>query len=86
MPRGFAAITPNTSLTWAIAATLSENRVSPPSILPLGALSVVEATQIVRFHQLADSVRADVSSGGGLAIRSVDHESWGDCGDFGNRD
>lgn len=47
---------------------------------------MVEATQIVRFHQLADSVRADVSSGGVLAIGSVDRESWGDCGDFANRD
>lgn len=54
------------------------NRVYQANVSRLGALSATEATQIVRFHQFADSVRADVSSGGVLAIGSVDHESYGE--------
>jgi hypothetical protein len=33
-----------------------------------GSMSASEAAQIVRFYRLADSVRADVSDGGVLAI------------------
>lgn len=54
------------------------NRVYQANLARLGALSTVEATQIVRFHQFADSVRADVTTGGVLAIGCVDHESYGE--------
>lgn len=54
------------------------NRVYQANLSRLGALSAVEATQIVRFHQFADSVRADVTSDGVLAIGCVDHESYGE--------
>lgn len=54
------------------------NRVYQANISRLGALSPSEATLIVRFYQLADSVRADVSREGMLAVGSVNHEAWGE--------
>ena len=63
---------------FALPAGENYNRVYQANVSRLGVLSAAEATQIVRFYQLADSVRADVSSGGVLAIGSVDHESYGE--------
>jgi hypothetical protein len=54
------------------------NRVCQANLSRLGALSATEATQIVRFYQLADSVRADVSNGGILANGSANHADWGE--------
>ncbi len=43
------------------------NRVFQANVTKLGVLSKDQARQIVRFHQLADSVRQDVIEGGVLA-------------------
>jgi hypothetical protein len=44
------------------------NRVYQANVAKLGVLSAEEARQIVRFHQLCDSVRLDVIEGGVLAV------------------
>lgn len=54
------------------------NRVYRANLSRLGSLSASEAAQIVRFYQLSDSVRADVSHGGVLAVGSTNHEAWGE--------
>lgn len=52
------------------------NRVYQANVSKLGALSRDEAEQIVRFHQLIDSVRADVTEGGVLWSGANTVEPW----------
>ncbi|MGY2275727.1 MULTISPECIES: hypothetical protein [Pseudomonas] len=52
------------------------NRVYQANVSRLGILSAVEARQIVRFYQLADSVRADVSPGGPLYSGTTNRQSY----------
>ncbi|MBK3471740.1 hypothetical protein JJD61_13670 [Pseudomonas carnis] len=58
------------------------NRVYQANLSRLGALSSAEAAQIVRFYQLADSVRADLTKGGILANGSTNHEDWGETAEI----
>ncbi|UVH49169.1 hypothetical protein P0D91_18705 [Pseudomonas sp. CBSPBW29] len=58
------------------------NRVYQANLSRLGALSSTEAAQIVRFYQLADSVRADLSNGGILAKGSTNHADWGETAEI----
>jgi hypothetical protein len=58
------------------------NRVYQGNVTKLGVLSAEEAKQIVRFHQLADSVRLDVTSGGALARGTDSPEVYGEAADL----
>ncbi|WPC29734.1 hypothetical protein OE648_08220 [Pseudomonas moraviensis] len=58
------------------------NRVYQASVTKLGMLTAEEARQIVRFHQLADSVRLDVIPGGDLATGTDSAEKFGAAADL----
>ena len=65
-------------ISFALPNGENYNRVYQANLSRLGALSATQAAQIVRFYQLADSVRADVSNGGILANGSANHADWGE--------
>ena len=52
------------------------NRVYQGNVSKLGVLTAEDAKQIVRFHQLADSVRLDVMPGGFLAKGTENPEAF----------
>jgi hypothetical protein len=58
------------------------NRVYQANVSKLGVLTAEEAKQIVRFHQLADSVRIDVTPGGGLASGTDSSEEYKETADL----
>lgn len=58
------------------------NRVYQSNVNRLGSLSAREARMVVRFYQLADSVKADISEGGVLFIGSLDAEDFKDAADI----
>jgi hypothetical protein len=58
------------------------NRVYQGNVSRLGVLSTLEAKQIVRFHQLADSVRLDVIPGGLLAEGTSDPDKFKETADL----
>lgn len=58
------------------------NRVYQANLSKLGVLTIEEARQIVRFHQLADSVRLDVIPGGGLAGGTSNSEAFKETADL----
>lgn len=58
------------------------NRVYQANVAKLGVLTADEAKQIVRFHQLADSVRIDVTAGGGLAVGTDSSEEYKETADL----
>jgi len=58
------------------------NQIYKANLGRLGVLSEHEAVSIVRFHILAESVRADVSEGGILAQGSDDAEDFDDAADL----
>jgi len=58
------------------------NRLYQEKLSKLGVLTVEEARQIVRFHQLADSVRLDVIPGGGLARGTSNSEAFRETADL----
>lgn len=58
------------------------NRVYQANVTRLGGLSTDEARQIVRFYQLADSVRLDVTAGGVLFSGTADPDSFGEAADL----
>ncbi|MFJ4587712.1 hypothetical protein ACIP1Z_10455 [Pseudomonas moraviensis] len=57
------------------------NRVYQANVAKLGALTADEAKQI-RFHMLVDSVRIDVSPGGGLAIGTDSADDFKETADL----
>ena len=69
-------------ISFALPNGENYNRVYQANLSRLGALSATEATQIVRFYQLADSVRADVSNGGILANGSANDTDWGETAEI----
>ena len=58
------------------------NRVYQANVTRLGGLSPNEAKQIVRFYQLADSVRLDVTAGGSLFEGTTDPDSFCEAADL----
>lgn len=58
------------------------NRVYQANVTKLGMLNAEEAQQIVRFHQLADSVRLDVIPGSDLASGTDNPEKFGEAADL----
>lgn len=58
------------------------NTVYQANVSKLGSLSAHEATQIVRFYQLAHSVVADITPGGILYRGSSDPEDFKDAADI----
>lgn len=58
------------------------SRVYQGNVSRLGVLTAEEATQIVRFHQLADSVRLDVIPGGVLAKGTSNPEAFRETADL----
>lgn len=52
------------------------------NVTRLGGLSPNEAKQIVRFYQLADSVRLDVTIGGSLFEGTTDPDSFCEAADL----
>lgn len=58
------------------------NRVYQGNLSKLGVLTAEDAKQIVRFHQLADSVRLDVMPGGFLAKGTRDAEAFKETADL----
>jgi hypothetical protein len=58
------------------------NRVYQGNVSKLGVLRAEDAKQIVRFHQLADSVRLDVIPGGLLARGTSDPEAFKETADL----
>lgn len=58
------------------------NRVYQANVTRLGGLSPNEAKQIVRFYQLADSVRLDVTIGGSLFEGTTDPDSFCEAADL----
>lgn len=58
------------------------NRVYQSNVNRLGSLSAREARMVVRFYQLIDSVKADVTEGGVLYQGSLDAEDFRDTADI----
>jgi len=58
------------------------NRVYQGNVSKLGVLTAEDAKQIVRFHQLADSVRLDVMPDGFLAKGTQDPEAFKETADL----
>jgi hypothetical protein len=58
------------------------NRVYQGNVTKLGVLAADDAREIVRFHQLADSVRLDVVPGGRLAVGTNDPNEFGKTADL----
>jgi len=58
------------------------NNVYLANVSRLGGLSAHEATQIVRFYQMADSVVADLTPGGVLYRGTADPQDFGDVADL----
>jgi len=52
------------------------NRIYQENVKRLGTLSVSEAMQIVRFYQLVDSLRVDVTEGGILFEGTKNYEAF----------
>lgn len=63
-------------IKYAVNIHENYNRVYQANVTRLGGLSPNEAKQIVRFYQLADSVRLDVTAGGTLFGGTTDPDSF----------
>lgn len=71
-------------IVWKFEIPISTdyNQIYKANLGRLGVLSEHEAVSIVRFHILAESVRADVSEGGVLAQGSDEAEDFDDAADL----
>lgn len=58
------------------------NMVYRANLTRLGGLSSTEAKQLVRFYQLTDSVKADITEGGALFIGTVEAEAFEKAADI----
>ncbi|MFH0024262.1 hypothetical protein ACFZAC_22020 [Pseudomonas fluorescens] len=72
----------NTLESFEVIIDSQFNRVYQANLAKLGALTADEAKQIVRFHMLVDSVRIDVSPGGGLAIGTNSADEFKETADL----
>ena len=70
------------AVKFEIPITSDYNMIYRANLGRLGVLSEHEAVSIVRFHLLADSVRADVSEGGILYQGSDNAEDFDDAADL----
>lgn len=68
--------------TAAIPVPNDYNMVYRANLTRLGGLSPAEAKQLVRFYQLTDSVRVDVSEGGVLHGGCTNHVAFGEAADL----
>lgn len=68
--------------TAAVPVPIEYNMVYRANLTRLGGLSRLEANQLVRFHQLIDSVRVDISEGGVLYTGSTNHVAFGEAADL----
>lgn len=68
--------------TAAVPVPIEYNMVYRANLTRLGGLSPTEAKQLVRFYQLTDSVRVDISEGGVLYVGSTDHVAFGEAADL----
>ena len=71
-------------IVWKFEIPISTdyNQIYKANLGRLGVLSEHEAVSIVRFHILAESVRADVSEGGVLAQGSGEAKDFDDAADL----
>lgn len=69
---------------WKMPVPISDyyNRVYQENVTRLGSLSAAEAGQIVRFYQLCDAVKADVTEGGVLHKGSIEFEAYREAADM----
>lgn len=68
--------------TAAVPVPNEYNMVYRANLTRLGGLSTTEAQQLVRFYQLTDSVRADITEGGVLYAGSLNHVAFGEAADL----
>ena len=68
--------------TAAIPVPSDYNMVYRANLTRLGGLSPAEAKQLVRFYQLTDSVRVDISEGGILYGGTTNHVAFGEAADL----
>ncbi len=67
---------------YEVAVPEHYNRVYQANVDKLGCLSAKEATQIVIFHQMVDSVRADVTKGGVLFEGTNNPKAFGNAAEL----
>lgn len=68
--------------SYSINVSEHYNRVYQANVSKIGEIPQKEATQIVRFHQMADSVIADVGPGGVLSTRNVNPGAYREAADI----
>jgi len=80
VPEQLEAI-PREDRQYAVPVGEHYNRVYQSNVNRLGSLSAEEARMVVRFYQLIDSVRADITEGGVLCDGDPEAEDFKDAAD-----